>query len=79
MNDEPEAHGLVEQRLIELLELLRAEGPDRDEAVIEAVLATLQWQLLVRGALGFVGDLVGSMAGMLALFLSSPSKREEQP
>jgi hypothetical protein len=62
----------AEQQLVTLLELLRAEGIEPSEALQEAVMRTVEWQMLVRGTIVLIGDLVGSMATMLALFLSNP-------
>jgi hypothetical protein len=77
MNHDPDAAGAAEEQLVALLELLRAEGVEPGAAVTDAVMRTVQWQILVRGTLVLIGDLVGSMAAALALFLSSPPRTRE--
>jgi hypothetical protein len=77
MNRDPDAAGAAEEQLIALLELLQAEGVDPDNAVTDAVMRTVRWQVLVRGTFVLIGDLVGSMAAALALFLSSPPRTKE--
>jgi hypothetical protein len=65
----------AEQELVALLELLRTEGLEPGDALADAVMRTVEWQMLVRGTVVLIGDLVGSMAAMMALFLSSPSRK----
>jgi hypothetical protein len=64
----------AEQELLSLLEVLRAEGLEPAEALADAVMRTVEWQILVRDTIVLVGDLVGSMAAMLTLFLSNPPR-----
>lgn len=78
MNRDPDGVSAAEEQLIELLHLLRSEGIEPGEALAEAVMRSVEWQVLLRGTIVLVGDLVGSMAAALALFLSSPSQAAEQ-
>jgi hypothetical protein len=64
----------AEEQLVALLELLRAEGIEPSETVADAVMRTIEWQLLIRGTIVLIGDLVGSMAAMLTLYLGGPSR-----
>jgi hypothetical protein len=64
----------AEEQLVALLELLRTEGIEPREALADAVMRTVEWHVLVRGTLILISDLVGSMAAMLSLFLSEPSR-----
>jgi hypothetical protein len=64
----------AEQELLSLLEVLRAEGLEPAEALADAVMRTVEWQILVRGTIVLIGDLAGSMAAMLTLFLSNPPR-----
>jgi hypothetical protein len=64
----------AEEQLVALLELLRTEGIEPREALADAVMRTVEWQVLVRGTIVLISDLVGSMAAMLSLFLSQPSR-----
>lgn len=64
----------AEEQLVALLELLRTEGMEPREALADAVMRTVEWHVLVRGTLILISDLVGSMAAMLSLFLSEPSR-----
>ena len=64
----------AEEQLVALLELLRTEGIEPREALADAVMRTVEWQVLVRGTIILISDLVGSMAAMLSLFLSEPSR-----
>jgi hypothetical protein len=69
----------AEEQLVALLELLRTEGIEPREALADTVMRTVEWQVLVRGTIVLISDLVGSMAAMLSLFLSEPSppRRDE--
>jgi hypothetical protein len=64
----------AEEQLVALLELLRMEGIEPREALADAVMRTVEWQVFVRGTIILISDLVGSMAAMLSLFLSEPSR-----
>jgi hypothetical protein len=64
----------AEEQLVALLELLGTEGIEPREALADAVMRTVEWQVLVRGTIILISDLVGSMAAMLSLFLSEPSR-----
>jgi hypothetical protein len=79
MSIDPDVPTPAEQELLALLEVLRAEGLEPTEALAEAVMRTVEWQMLVRSTIVLIGDLVGSMAAMLTLFLSNPPQgpREE--
>jgi hypothetical protein len=77
MNRDPDGLSAAEEELLALLELLRAEGLEPGAAVTDAVLRTVQWQVLVRGTIVLIGDLVGSMAAALALFISNPPRTRE--
>jgi hypothetical protein len=77
MNNDPDEVGAAEEQLLALLALLRAEGIEPGAALTDAVMRTVQWQVLVRGTIVLIGDLVGSMAAALALFFSSPSRSRE--
>lgn len=76
MSIDPEDLSPAEEQLVALLELLRAEGVEPGDALADAVMRTVEWQLFVRGTIVLIGDLVGSMAAMLSLFLSD-SPRDE--
>lgn len=77
MNGDPDGLTPAEEQLVALLEVLRAEGLDPGEALTAAVMRTVQWQILVRGTIVLIGDLVGSIAAALAMFASSPSRTME--
>jgi hypothetical protein len=77
MNRDPDDASAAEEQLVALLALLRADGVEPGTALTEAVIRTVQWQVLVRGTIVLIGDLVGSMAAALALFVSSPSRTRE--
>jgi hypothetical protein len=64
----------AEEQLVAQLELLRTEGIEPREALADAVMRTVEWQVLVRGTIILISDLVGSMAATLSLFLSEPSR-----
>ncbi len=64
----------AEEQLVAQLELLRTEGIEPREAFADAVMRTVEWQVLVRGTIILISDLVGSMAATLSLFLSEPSR-----
>jgi hypothetical protein len=64
----------AEEQLVALLEVLRAEGIEPSDALADAVLRTIAWQLFIRGTIALISDLMGSMAAMLSLFLSEPSR-----
>jgi hypothetical protein len=64
----------AEEQLVALVELLRTEGIEPRDALADAVMRTVEWQVLVRGTIVLIGDLVGSVAAMLSLFLSEPSR-----
>jgi hypothetical protein len=64
----------AEEQLVALLELLRTEGIQPGEALADAVMRTVEWQVFVRGTIVLISDLVGSMAAMLSLVLSDPSR-----
>jgi len=64
----------AEEQVVALLELVRAEGIEPREALADAVMQTVEWQVLVRGTIVLISDLVGSMAAMLSLFLSERSR-----
>jgi hypothetical protein len=74
MSIDPDGLSPAEQELVALLELLRAEGIEPREALADAVMRTVEWQVLMRSTIVLIGDLVGSMAAMLALFLSDSSR-----
>jgi len=79
MNRDPDGVSPTEEQLLALLELLRAERLEAGEALTDVVMRTVQWQVLVRGTIVLIGDLVGSMAAALALFVStSPRTGEEE-
>lgn len=73
MSIDPDGLSPAEQQLLALLELLQAEGIEPGEALADAVMRTVEWQVLVRSTIVLIGDLVGSMAAMVALFLSGSS------
>jgi hypothetical protein len=77
MNDDPDGLTRAEEQLVALLEVLRAEGLDPGEALTDAVMRTVQWQVLVRGTIVLIGDLVSSMAAALGMFVSTGSRDEE--
>jgi hypothetical protein len=77
MNGDPEDVAPAEEQLLALLELLRDEGLEPAEALTDAVMRTVEWQLFIRGTVLLIGDLVGSMAAVVALLLSSPSPPED--
>jgi hypothetical protein len=64
----------AEEQLVALLEVLREEGIEPGEALADAVIRTVEWQLFVRGTIVLIGDLVGSMAAMLTLFFTDGSR-----
>ncbi len=64
----------AEEQLVALLELLQAEGIEPSEALADAVMRTVEWQVFIRGTIVLIGDLVGSMAAMLTLYLGAPSR-----
>jgi uncharacterized protein with NRDE domain len=74
MSIDPDGLSPAEQQLVALLELLQAERLEPGESLPDAVMRTVEWQVLVRSTIVLIGDLVGSMAAMLALFLSDPSR-----
>jgi uncharacterized protein with NRDE domain len=74
MSIDPDGLSPAEQQLVALLELLQAERLEPGEALPDAVMGTVEWQVLVRSTIVLIGDLVGSMAAMLALFLSDSSR-----
>jgi hypothetical protein len=76
MSIDPDDLSPAEEQLVELLELLRAEGVEPGDALADAVMRTVEWQVFVRGTIVLIGDLVGSMAAMLSLFFSD-SPRDE--
>lgn len=76
MSIDPDDLSPAEEQLVALLEILRAEGVEPGDALADAVMRTVEWQLFVRGTIVLIGDLVGSMAAMLSLFLSD-SPRDE--
>jgi hypothetical protein len=76
MSIDPDGLSPAEAQLVELLELLRAEGVEPGDALADAVMRTVEWQVFVRGTIVLIGDLVGSMAAMLSLFFSD-SPRDE--
>jgi hypothetical protein len=61
----------AEEQLVALLEVLREEGIEPGEALADAVMRTVEWQVFVRGTILLLSDLVGSMAGMLSLFFAA--------
>lgn len=67
----------AEEQLVALLELLRAERLEADEAMVEAVLRSARWQVVVRGAILLIDDLVGTVAGALGLVFADPSRATE--
>ena len=67
----------AEEQLVALLELLRAERLDAGENLVDAVMRSARWQVVVRGTLVLIDDLVGSMAGALGLFFADPSRAQE--
>ena len=77
MNGDLDGLTPAEEQVVAVLEVLRAEGLDPGDAVTDAVMRTVQWQILVRGTIVLIGDLVGSIAAALALFASSPSRTRE--
>lgn len=76
MSIDPDDLSPAEEQLVALLEILRAEGVEPGDALADAVMRTVEWQLFVRGTIVLIGDLVGSMAAMLSLFFSD-SPRDE--
>jgi hypothetical protein len=76
MSIDPDDLSPAEEQLVELLELLRAEGVEPGDALADAVMRTVEWQVFLRGTIVLIGDLVGSMAAMLSLFFSD-SPRDE--
>jgi hypothetical protein len=74
MSIDSDGLGPAEEQLVALLELLQAEGIEPSEALADAVMRTIEWQVLVRGTIVLIGDLVGSMAAMLTLYLGAPSR-----
>lgn len=77
MNRDPDGVSPTEEQLLALLELLRAERLEAGEALTDVVMRTVQWQVLVRGTIVLIGDLVGSMAAALALFVSTSPRTGE--
>jgi hypothetical protein len=68
MNDEPEG-GLVERRLDEHLELLRATPPSPGTALVPRVVRKARWQSYVRAPLRVVGMIgFAFVHGLAALF-----------
>jgi hypothetical protein len=61
----------AEERLVALLEVLREEGIEPGDALADAVMRAVEWQIFVRGTILLLSDLVGSMAGMLSLFFAA--------
>jgi hypothetical protein len=77
MSIDPDGLSPAERELVALLELLRTERLEPSDALADAVLRTVEWQVLVRSTIILLGDLVGSMAAVLTMFLSSPSRTPE--
>ena len=71
MSIDPDGLSPAEEQLVALLEVLREEGIEPGEALADVVMRTIEWQVFVRGTILLLGDLVGSMAGMLSLFFSA--------
>lgn len=63
----------AERRLVGLLALLRAEPAPADAALARAVIRTVRWQALVRGALAAIGSVGGALAEGVSLVLGSRS------
>jgi hypothetical protein len=74
MNGEPDGLSPAEEQVVALLELLRAEGIEPTEELAMAVMRTVRWQLLIRGTVALIGDLVASMTTALRLFMSEDRK-----
>jgi hypothetical protein len=74
MSIDSDGLGPAEEQLVALLELLQAEGIEPSEALADAVMRTVEWQVFIRGTIVLIGDLVGSMAAMLALYFTEPSR-----
>jgi hypothetical protein len=74
MSVDPDGMTPAERELVALLELLRTERLEPGEELATAVIRTVRWQVLVRGTIVLIGDLAGSMATLVALFLSNPSR-----
>jgi hypothetical protein len=74
MNGEPDGLSPAEEQVVALLELLRAEGIEPTEELAMAVMRTVRWQLLIRGTVALIGDLVASMTTALRLLVSEDRK-----
>jgi hypothetical protein len=74
MNGDQDALSPAEEQLVALLAALRAEGVEPSAAMVDALMRTAHWQVVVRGTVFLIGDLIGSMAAMLRLFASSSSR-----
>lgn len=67
--DRPEQTTAAEERLLALLEPVRAEVPRSEESLIEAVMRTARWQYALRGAIWLLNDLAEALlAGVLLAF-----------
>ncbi len=77
MNGDREDVARAEEQLLALLELLRDEGLEPAEALTDAVMRTVEWQLFIRATVLLIGDLVGSVAAVVALLLSTPPPPED--
>lgn len=67
----------AEERLVVLLELLRADTARPGESIDERVMRTARWQYLMRGILSALSDLFALLADGLILMLGlrAPSPR----
>ena len=74
MSIDSDALSPAEEQLVALLELLQVEGIEPREALADAVMRTVEWQVFIRGTIVLIGDLVGSTAAMLALYFTEPSR-----
>jgi hypothetical protein len=68
--------GAAEERLMVLLEVLRADATRPDESIDERVMRTARWQYLVRGVLSVLNDLAALLVDgvILMLGLRRPSR-----
>ena len=68
--------GAAEERLMVLLEVLRADAARPDESIDERVMRTARWQYLVRGVLSVLNDLAALLVDgvVLMLGLRRPSR-----
>ena len=77
MNGDADGLSPAEEQLVALLALLRAEQIEPRDTFADAVIRAVRWQLLARGTIVLIGDLAGSMATALRLFLTSRPRSPE--